>query len=190
MIQEFRDFVLRGNVVDLAVAVVIGAAFGAVVASTRRPGPLGGRHAPAGSHRTEGELVDGFKKFLLRGNVVDLAVAVVIGAAFGAVVTSFVSAFITPLVGVFTGATGDVSKRAFTAGGATFPYGAFVDALLSFVIIAAVVYFLVVQPVQRLMDRFKTEPDAAQTTKQCRECLSSIPTAAIRCAFCTVEQVA
>ena len=134
--------------------------------------------------------MDGFKKFLLRGNVVDLAVAVVIGAAFGAVVTSFVSAFITPLVGVFTGAAGDFADRSFRLGGAKFPYGAFVDALLSFVIIAAVVYFLVVKPVQRLMDRFKTEPEAEAPVKQCPECLSKIPAPARRCAFCAVEQPA
>jgi large conductance mechanosensitive channel len=133
--------------------------------------------------------VGGFKKFLLRGNVVDLAVAVVIGAAFGAVVTAFVSAFITPLVGVVTGAAGDFSKKTFTVSGTQFPYGQFVQALLSFVIIAAVVYFLVVKPVQRLMDRFKTEPDIPSTTKECPECLSSIPLAATRCAFCTVEQL-
>ena len=133
--------------------------------------------------------MDGFKRFLLRGNVVDLAVAVVIGAAFGAVVTAFVSAFITPLVGVFTGAAGSFEDKAFEVAGAEFPYGQFVDALLSFVIIAAVVYFLVVKPVQRLMDRFKTEPEPVQTTKQCPECLSSIPEAATRCAFCTVEQL-
>ncbi len=132
----------------------------------------------------------GFTKFLLRGNVVDLAVAVVIGAAFGAVVTSFVSAFITPLVGVVTGAAGDFSKKTFRVAGTDFPYGEFVDALLSFVIVAAVVYFLVVKPVQRLMDRFKTEPEPTQTTKQCAECLSSIPTAATRCALCTVYQPA
>ena len=134
--------------------------------------------------------MDGFKKFLLRGNVVDLAVAVVIGAAFGAVVTAFVSAFITPLVGVVTGAAGSFEDKAFTAGGARFPYGQFVDALLSFVIVAAVVYFVVVKPVQRLMDRFKTEPEPVEPTKQCTECLSSIPGAATRCAFCTVEQPA
>jgi large conductance mechanosensitive channel len=133
--------------------------------------------------------VGGFKKFLLRGNVVDLAVAVVIGAAFGAVVTAFVSAFITPLVGVFTGAAGDFTQKTFTVSGTPFPYGQFVDALLRFVIIAAVVYFFVVKPIQRLMDRFKTEPEVAQTTKECPECLSSIPMAAIRCAFCTVEQL-
>jgi large conductance mechanosensitive channel len=133
--------------------------------------------------------VGGFKKFLLRGNVVDLAVAVVIGAAFGAVVTAFVNAFITPLVGVATGAAGDFSKKTFNVSGTQFPYGQFIQALLSFVIIAAVVYFFVVKPINRLMERYKTEPEVASTTKECPECLSSIPLAAVRCAFCTVEQL-
>ncbi len=134
--------------------------------------------------------MDGFKKFLLRGNVVDLAVAVVIGAAFGAVVTQLVAAFVTPLVGVATGATGDVSKKTFSAGGVEFPYGLFVQALLSFVVLAAVVYFFMVKPINRLMERYKTEPEVQTPTKQCPECLSSIPAPARRCAFCTVEQSA
>ena len=133
--------------------------------------------------------MDGFKKFLLRGNVVDLAVAVVIGAAFGAIVTAFVSAFITPLVGVLAGAAGDFKKQSFEVSGTSFPYGLFVDALISFIIIAAVVYFAVVLPVQKLMDRMKTEPEVLSPTKECPECLSSIPAAAVRCAFCTVEQL-
>jgi large conductance mechanosensitive channel len=133
--------------------------------------------------------VSGFKKFLLRGNVVDLAVAVVIGAAFGAIVTSFVSAFITPLVGLVSGATGDFKKQTFSASGTTFPYGLFVDAVISFIIIAAVVYFFVVRPVQKLMDRFKTEPEPEAPVKECPECLSKIPAPALRCAFCTVEQL-
>ena len=131
----------------------------------------------------------GFQKFLLRGNVVDLAIAVVIGVAFSAVVTAFVAAFITPLVGVATGAAGDFSARTFTVGETTFPYGMFVQALLSFVIIAAVVYFLVLRPVNTLLDRYKTEPEVESETKQCPECLSGIPKAAARCAFCTVEQL-
>lgn len=131
--------------------------------------------------------MDGFRTFLLRGNVVDLAVAVVVGAAFGALVTSFVAAFVTPLVGVFTGAAGDFSQRRFTVAGTVFPYGLFVQALLSFLIISAVVYVFVVRPVQRLMDRFRTEPEPGAATKECAECLSSIPAAARRCAFCTVE---
>ena len=133
--------------------------------------------------------MDGFKKFLLRGNVVDLAVAVVIGAAFGALITQFVAAFITPLVGVFTGATGDFSARTFTVADVTFPYGLFIQALLSFLVIAAVVYFFGVKPITRLMDKFKTEPEPGDQTKECPECLSSIPQAATRCAFCTVEQL-
>ena len=133
--------------------------------------------------------MDGFKKFLLRGNVVDLAVAVVIGAAFGAVVTAFVSAFITPLVGVVTGAAGDFAAKTFEVSGTRFPYGLFIDKLISFVIIAAVVYFFVVKPVQHLMDRYKTEPEAEMPVKECPECLSKIPQAATRCAFCTVEQL-
>ena len=133
--------------------------------------------------------MDGFKKFLLRGNVVDLAVAVVIGTAFALVVSAFVEAFITPLIGVFTGAAGDFTEREFTVADTTFPYGQFVQALLSFLIIAAVLYFLVVRPVNRLMERFKTEPEVEAETKQCPECLSSIPVPASRCAFCTVEQL-
>ena len=133
--------------------------------------------------------MDGFKKFLLRGNVVDLAVAVVIGAAFGRIVTAFTSAFITPLLGVVTGATGDVKDKAFTLASVRFPFGEFLDAVLSFLIVAAIIYFLVVKPVQRLMDRLKTEPEVVSETKECPECLSSIPVPARRCAFCTVEQL-
>ena len=131
----------------------------------------------------------GFKKFLLRGNVVDLAVAVVIGTAFAAVVTAFVSAFITPLVGLATGAVGDFSTRTFEVSGTEFPYGQFVQALLTFLIIAAVVYFFVVRPINALLERFKTEPDVASVTKACPECLSNIPREAARCAYCTVEQL-
>ena len=139
--------------------------------------------------------MDGFKKFLLRGNVVDLAVAVVIGAAFGAIVTAVVSGIITPLLGLF----GDRNFDQMTAclkgpcdeknPGVQLLYGNVLTALLNFVIIAAVVYFLVVKPVQRLMDRFKTEPEAQAPIKQCPECLSKIPVEASRCAFCTVEQL-
>ena len=131
----------------------------------------------------------GFQKFLLRGNVVDLAVAVVIGAVFAAVVTAFVAAFITPLVGLATGAAGDFSTKTFAIADVEFPYGQFVQALLTFLITAAVVYFLVLRPVNALLDRYKTEPEVASPTKQCPECLSDIPQAAARCAFCTVEQL-
>ena len=139
--------------------------------------------------------MEGFKKFLLRGNVVDLAVAVVIGAAFGAIVTAVVNGIITPLLGLF----GDRNFDQMTAclkgpcttdtPGVQLLYGNVLTALLNFLIIAAVVYFLVVKPVQRLMDRFKTEPEAQAEVKACPECLSKIPVEASRCAFCTVEQL-
>jgi large conductance mechanosensitive channel len=132
-----------------------------------------------------------FKQFLLRGSVVDLAVGIVIGAAFGAVVTAFVAAFLTPLIALATG-KGNISDLSFTVGsnpGTEFPYGAFLNALIAFVLIAAAVFFLVVRPVNRLMARRKTEPDVDTTTRECPECLSSIPVAARRCAFCTAQVV-
>ena len=132
--------------------------------------------------------MDGFTKFLLRGNVVDLAVAVVIGAAFGRIVTTFASAFVTPFVGLVVGTTGDVTGKAFSVSGVRFPYGEFLDAVLSFVIVSAIVYFLVVKPVQRLLDRLRPEPDVVPATRPCVECLSSIPAAAARCAYCTSAQ--
>jgi large conductance mechanosensitive channel len=134
--------------------------------------------------------MSGFRKFLLRGNVVDLAVGIVIGAAFGAMVTAFVAGFITPLVGLAAGSTGDFSKKGFTVSHVTFPYGGFITALVSFVLIAAAVYFFVVVPVNRLMDRFKPAPDEPTPTKDCSECLSSIPAAARKCAFCASVQAA
>jgi large conductance mechanosensitive channel len=144
--------------------------------------------------------VDGFKKFILRGNVVDLAVGVVIGAAFGAVVTAFVTGIITPLIGLFGNKSFDqyaaclkgscaIDPKTGNVDGVLLRYGSVLTALLNFLIIAAVIYFLVVKPVQKLMDRRKTEPDAVSETKECPECLSSIPAAAVRCAFCTVEQL-
>ena len=131
-----------------------------------------------------------FKKFLLRGNVVDLAVGIVIGAAFTAVITGFVAAFLTPLISLATGAAGNFNEKTFEVGDAVFPYGQFIQALISFVIVAAVVFFLVVRPINHLMDRFKTETEPTTETQQCPECLSSIPAAARRCAFCTAELAA
>ncbi len=137
--------------------------------------------------------MSGFKKFLLRGNVVDLAVAVVIGAAFTDIVKAFVDAFVSPLLLLVTGAAGDFAQKSFTvpalgSGAVVFRYGAFVQATLRFVIIAAVVYFLVVLPINRLMERFKTEPEVVSPTKECPLCLSKIPAGAARCAFCTGDQ--
>ena len=129
--------------------------------------------------------MSGFKKFLLRGNVVDLAVAVVIGAAFWTVVQALVKSLITPLIGAFGGVP-DFSELAFTVNGSRFAIGEFINALLSFLILAAVVYFFVVLPINKLMDRFKSdEPDAALRTRECPHCLSKIPVAATCCAFCT-----
>jgi large conductance mechanosensitive channel len=127
-----------------------------------------------------------FRDFVLRGNVVELAVAVVIGAAFGALVTSFVASFITPLIAAIGGKP-DFSTLAFTINGSRFTYGAFFNALLSFLIIAAVVFFFVVRPLNALMSRFKPEPSLDRVTQPCPECLSDIPEAARRCAFCTAE---
>lgn len=126
-----------------------------------------------------------FKQFLMRGNVVDLAVGIVIGVAFAAVVTSLVAAFITPLIALIIGKNG-LGDLAFTVSGTVFPYGAFLNALISFVLIALVVFFLVVKPVNILMSRARHE-HTDPTTRNCPECLSEIPIEARRCAFCTSE---
>ncbi|MBI3964190.1 MAG: large conductance mechanosensitive channel protein MscL [Chloroflexi bacterium] len=128
--------------------------------------------------------MSGFKKFLLRGNVVDLAVAVVIGTAFNAVVQALVKDLITPLIGVFGGVP-DFSALAFAVNGSRFLVGDFVNVLISFFLLSAVVYYFVVVPVNRLMDRLKGEPPTGPLTRECPECLSKIPQAARRCAFCT-----
>jgi large conductance mechanosensitive channel len=126
-----------------------------------------------------------FKAFLLRGNVVDLAVAVVIGAAFGSVVTALVADLITPIIAIPGKSNfGDLD---FTIRHSTFAYGHFINAVISFVSIAGAIFFFVVKPVNALMARRKTEPDVDSTTRDCPECLSSIPSAASRCAFCTAQ---
>jgi large conductance mechanosensitive channel len=127
-----------------------------------------------------------FKAFLLRGNVVDLAVAVVIGAAFGAVVASLVGDIITPIIAAIFGSH-DFSALTFTINKSVFRYGAFLNALIAFVSIAAAVFFFVVRPVAALQARKKTETPVEATTRECPQCLSSIPKAAKRCAFCTAE---
>ncbi len=132
----------------------------------------------------------GFKKFLLRGNVVDLAIAVVIGAAFGAVVQALVKDIITPIIGIFGGLP-DFSAWFFTINGSKFLIGDFINVVLAFVILALIIYYLVVLPVQKLMDRYKPEPPAAPvTTKECPYCLSSIPANATKCAYCTSDVTA
>lgn len=127
-----------------------------------------------------------FRSFLLRGNVVDLAVAVVIGAAFGTVVTSFVDNLLMPLIGALV--SFDFSNEAATINGVEFAWGLFVNALISFVLIAAALFFLVMKPINSLMARMKTQPDVESHTKPCTECMSNIPASARRCAFCTSPQ--
>lgn len=142
--------------------------------------------------------MDGFKKFILRGNVVDLAVGVVIGAAFGAIVTAFVTGVVTPVVGLPGSANfdslgwcmkGDCPVVGGKQTGHFLAYGSVLTALINFLIIAAVIYFAVVKPLQTLMDKYKTEPEPEAPVKPCPECLSKIPQEATRCAFCTVEQL-
>lgn len=126
-----------------------------------------------------------FKKFILRGNVVDLAVAVVIGAAFGAVVTALVQDFVTPLIAAIGGQP-DFSGLKFTVNDSKFLYGHFVNAVISFVMIAGVVFFFVVQPLNKLQARaLRNKTVEEPTERKCPECLSTIPKAAARCMYCT-----
>jgi large conductance mechanosensitive channel len=129
----------------------------------------------------------GFKAFLLRGNVVDLAVAVVIGIAFAAIVTAFVKDLVTPLIAA-AGGEPDFSSLSFTVNNSRFMYGDFINAVRAFLIIVAVIYFLVVVPYTALVGRFRTQPPADPTTKKCPECLSEIPKEARRCAYCGQPQ--
>ncbi len=128
--------------------------------------------------------MSGFKKFLLRGNLVDLAVAFVIGAAFAGLVTALVKDFITPLIGLL-GGSGAFDKRTFTVHKSVFAYGEFVNALIAFLILVAIIYYLVVLPFGALLARFQKAPDPEAPSRDCPECLSSIPAAARRCSFCT-----
>jgi len=131
--------------------------------------------------------VKGFKQFLMRGNVIDLAVAVVIGGAFGAVVTALVKDLLTPLIAAIIGKP-DFSAITATVHGSTFLVGDFVNALVAFVLVAAAVYFFVVLPMNALTARLRRgDVPADPTTKTCAECLSVIPIAAKRCAFCTSQ---
>ena len=124
----------------------------------------------------------GFKKFLLRGNLVNLAVAVVIGVAFAALVTALVTDLITPLIAAIGGQP-DFANLTFTVNHSRFLYGSFINALISFLIIAAVIYFLVVIPVTKVLEMSDKAEEA--TEKECPECLSKIPLAARRCMYCT-----
>jgi large conductance mechanosensitive channel len=127
-----------------------------------------------------------FREFLLRGNLVDMAIGIVIGIAFAAVITALVGDLVTPLIAAIGGKP-NFSSLSFTINKSHFLYGAFINALLAFVVIAAVLFFLVVKPVNALMARRRTEPPVDETVRSCPECLSEIPVAARRCAFCTSE---
>jgi large conductance mechanosensitive channel len=132
------------------------------------------------------KIIGDFKQFLLRGNVVDLAVAVVIGAAFGAVVTAMVEDLVTPFVAAIGGQQ-DFSALDFTINDSTFRYGDLINKVITFVVIAAVVFFFVVTPVNAIISRARREPPADPATRKCPECLSEISLEARRCAFCTSQ---
>ena len=131
-------------------------------------------------------LISDFKAFILRGNVIDLAVAIVIGVAFAAVVTALVEDLITPIIAAIGGKP-EFSALDFTVNGSTFRYGDFLNKVISFVTIAAAVFFFVVVPINALVARSRREPPSDPTTQKCPECLSEIPLDARRCAFCTVQ---
>ncbi len=129
-------------------------------------------------------MLSGFKQFILRGNVVDMAVGVVIGAAFGGVVTALTKDLLTPLIAAVVGKP-DFSAIHFMIHGSLFPVGDFINACVSFLLIAAAIYFFVVTPVNALVSRMRKAPAPADpTTKKCAECLSEIPIDARRCAYC------
>ncbi len=127
-------------------------------------------------------MLKGFRDFILRGNVVDLAVAVVIGTAFGLVIAAFVTDLITPLIGI-PGKV-DFANATFTVNGSTFRYGAFINAVVAFILVAAAIYFAVIVPMNRVLTR-RAKPAADVTTRECPACFSSIANKATRCPYCT-----
>ncbi|MFD0024373.1 large conductance mechanosensitive channel protein MscL [Streptomyces sp. NPDC058382] len=137
-------------------------------------------------------MLNGFKDFILRGNVVSMAIGLAVGAAFTAVVTGFSNAFIVPLIGLITRGTGDFSKAEFKFDDVTFPYGLFISAAIAFLITAAVLYFCVVVPMAKVQDRFTANKDQEQidikaALRDCPRCYTEIPAIASRCAHCTSE---
>jgi large conductance mechanosensitive channel len=152
-------------------------------ARSRTGSPADGAHG--GNEPWGSTHVKGFRDFLTRGNLIDLAVAVVIGTAFTAVVTAIVKDFITPLISAIWGGKKNFENLTFTVHGSTFNYGDLLNNVITFLIIAAVVYFLVVAPMAKLVLRLQRHKEA--TERDCPECLSSIPIAASRCKYCTIE---
>jgi len=133
-------------------------------------------------------LLKEFKQFLLRGNVVDLAVGVMVGAAFGTVVQSLVKNILTPMIGAIAKVP-DFSGLSFAINGSVFMYGEFLNALIAFLLVASAIFFFVVKPMNLLISRSRKEPPVDPTTKKCPECLSEIPLSARRCAHCTQSVV-
>lgn len=133
-----------------------------------------------------GKVAKDFKQFLLRGNVVDLAVAVVIGSAFGAMISSFVKDIITPLIAAIVGKP-DFSRFFFTIHNSQFMYGDFINAVVSFLLIATVIFFFIVLPINTLVSKARKQPPADPTTRKCPYCISVVPIDARRCAYCTSE---
>lgn len=134
-------------------------------------------------------MLNEFRQFILRGNLVDLAVAVVIGTAFAAVVASLVEDLITPLIAAIVGKS-DFSALSFEINGSTFRYGDFINALITFLLVAAVLFFVVIKPVNALLARVRSEAPVDEETRKCPECLSQVPHEARRCAFCTIQLAA
>ncbi|GAA3392253.1 large conductance mechanosensitive channel protein MscL [Streptomyces roseoviridis] len=134
-------------------------------------------------------MLSGFKDFILRGNVVSMAIGLAVGSAFTAVVTGFSKAFITPLIGLATGSVGDFSEAHFTVGKTVFPYGLAIAAAIAFVITAAVLYFLIVVPMTKIQERFAREEaaDPKSEKRDCPRCFTEIPAIASRCGHCTSE---
>jgi large conductance mechanosensitive channel len=129
-------------------------------------------------------MIKGFGSFIMRGNVIDLAVAVVIGAAFGAVVTAFVKDLITPLIAAILGKP-DFAALTFTINNSKFMVGDFVNAVVAFLLVAFAIYFFVISPMNAITTRFKKPAHDAPALRECPECTSDIPAAATRCKFCT-----
>ncbi|MFF0472154.1 large conductance mechanosensitive channel protein MscL [Streptomyces sp. NPDC004284] len=134
-------------------------------------------------------MLNGFKDFILRGNVISMAIGLAVGSAFTAVVTGFSKAFITPLIGLATGSVGDFSEASFTVGQTVFPYGLAIAAAIAFVITAAVLYFLIVVPMTKIQEKFAKEEakDPKSEKRDCPRCFTEIPAIASRCAHCTSE---
>lgn len=130
------------------------------------------------------KILKGFRDFVFRGNVIDLAVGIVIGASFSALVNALVKDLLTPMIGAIAKVP-DFSRLMFTINGSRFLYGDFVNVLISFLLTAAAIYFFIVLPVNTLLSKTQKHSHAGPTTKKCPECLSEIPVAATRCAYCT-----